>query len=174
MSEIDRLAKSIMERAEGARQAQIRFAECVSVDWDNKTMIAKGTGDDVEYLDVTLGYGFWDTKPKEGAACLIGIIEGQEVVSFLIDVEEVELVDIRAEKIIFNEGKNGGIPISPELAKRLNTIEKDLNTAKAIFAAWSPIPSDGGAALKATIATWSGQQIPITKQSDIEDLKIKH
>lgn len=174
MSEIDKLAKSIMERTNGARQAQIRFAECVSVDWDNKTMTAVGTGDDVEYLDVTLGYGFMDVKPKKGAVCLIGIIEGQEVVSFLIDAEEVELMESHADSIVFNEGKNGGLPISPELTSRLNTLENDLNTVKSIFAAWKPIPNDGGAALKAATTTWSGSQITITNQSEIENSKIKH
>lgn len=174
MSEIEKLAKSIKGQADGARQAQIRFVECVSVDWYNKTMTAKGTGDDVEYLDVTLGYGFMDVKPKKGAVCLIGIIEGQEVVSFLIDAEEVELMEARADTIVFNGGKNEGIPISPELTKRLNAVEKDLNMVKQIFATWSPMPNDGGAALKTAIATWSGQRITVTKQSDIEDPKIKH
>lgn len=177
MNEIDKLAKSIGAQADGARQAQIRFVECVSVDWGNKTMNAKGTGDGVEYLDVSLGYGFMDVKPKKGAVCLIGIIEGQEVVSFLINASEVELLECQADKVIFNGGKNEGLTVSPELTKRLNTIEKDLNTVKAIFAAWvppTPPTIDNGAALKTAISTWTGQQIPITMQSDIEDPKIKH
>jgi len=177
MNEIDKLANSIMERTEGARQAQIRFVECVSVNWDDKTMIAKGTADDVEYLDITLGYGFMDVKPKKGTVCLIGIIEGQEVVAFLIDAEEVELMEARADSIVFNGGKNEGIPISPELTKRLNALEKDLNMVKAIFATWVPPVApviDNGAALKAAIATWAGRQILVTKQTDIEDPKIKH
>lgn len=177
MNEIDKLAGSIKTRTEGARQAQIRFVECVSVDWDNKTMIAKGTGDGVDYIDISLGYGFMDVKPKQGAVCLIGIIEGQEVVSFLIDASEVELLECQADNIVFNGGKNEGLPVSPELTKRLNALEKDLNTVKAIFAAWippTPPTIDNGAALKTAISTWTGQQIRITMQSDIEDPKIKH
>lgn len=128
MSEIDKLAKSIMERTDGARQAQIRFAECVSVDWKNKTMDAKGTGDGVEYLDVMLGFGYIDIKPAIGSLCLIGIIEGQEVVSFLMNAGEIELAEINGAQIIFNGGTHLGIPMSPEVTQRLNLIEKAFNS----------------------------------------------
>jgi glycyl-tRNA synthetase alpha subunit len=83
MSEIDKLVLSIKHVGDGARQAQIRFVECVSVDWENKTMNAKGTGDGVEYLDVALGFGYTDIKPAVGSLCLIGIVDGQEVVTFV-------------------------------------------------------------------------------------------
>lgn len=174
MSEIDKFAENIGRKTQEAKQAQIRFVECVSVDWENKTMDAKGTGDGGEYLDVTLGFGYTDIKPAIGSVCLIGIIDGQEVVTFLINAEDVELVETKAKKIIFNGGDNDGLVNVPELIKRINALEKDNNMLKQILAAWTPTPGDGGTALKTAVITWAGQQIVVTKQTDIEDDKITH
>ncbi len=174
MDAIGKLVENLKRGNDGARQAQIRFVECVSVDWDNKTMDAKGTGDGVEYLDVILGFGYSDIKPVIGSLCLIGIIDGQEVVTFLINAEEVELVETKAEKIVFNGGKNAGLVKVKELTEKVNVLEKDLNLVKAIFAAWVPVPMDGGASLKSVIAQWAGQQIKVTQQTDIEDKIITH
>lgn len=177
MSEIDKFVDSLKRTGEKVKQAQIRFVECVSVDWNNKTMDAKGTGDGIEYYDVTLGFGYTDIKPVVGTTCLIGVIDGNEVVTFLINAEEVELVETKAENIVFNGGKNAGLVNVPELTAKLNAIEKDLNMVKMIFAAWvPPVPPaiDNGAALKTAIATWAGQQFTVTMQPDIEDIKIKH
>lgn len=174
MDAIGKLVENMKRGNDGARQAQIRFVECVSVDWDNKTMDAKGTGDGVEYLDVILGFGYSDIKPVAGSLCLIGIIDGQEVVTFLINAEEVELVETKAEKIVFNGGKNAGLVKVKELTEKVNALEKDLNLVKAIFAAWVPVPMDGGASLKSVIAQWAGQQLKVTQQSDIEDKIITH
>jgi hypothetical protein len=177
MGDIDKLANSISMRIESAKQAQIRFVECVSVDWDNKTMDAVGTGDGVEYLDVTLGYGFMDIKPKTGTTCLIGIVEGSEVVTFLIDAEDVELVEIKSDNIVFNGGENLGIVKVKELTAKVNTLEKDLNAVKAVFSAWVPpvAPAiDNGAALKLALTNWIAQQIPVTQVEEISDNKITH
>lgn len=174
MDAIGKLVENMKRGNDGARQAQIRFVECVSVDWDNKTMVAKGTGDGVEYLDVILGFGYSDIKPVIGSLCLIGIIDGQEVVTFLINAEVVELVETKAEKIVFNGGENAGLVKVKELTEKVNVLEKDLNLVKAIFAAWVPVPMDGGASLKSVIAQWAGQQIKVTQQTDIEDKIITH
>ncbi|GAB6123083.1 hypothetical protein [Dysgonomonas termitidis] len=174
MSEIDKFAENIGRKTQEARQAQIRFVECVSVDWENKTMDARGTGDGGEYRDVALGFGYTDIKPAVGSTCLIGIIDGQEVVTFLINAEDVELVETKAGKIIFNGGGNDGLVNAPELTKRINALENDNNMLKQVFAAWLPAPNDGGAALKTAAAAWAGQQIIVTKQDDIEDNKITH
>lgn len=174
MSEVDKLAEIIGRRTQEAKQSQIRFAQCVSVDWENKTMNAKGAGDDTEYLDVILGFGYTDIKPVVGSTCLIGIIDGQEVVTFLIDAEQVELVETKAEKIVFNGGKNGGVVNIPELIKKVNTIEEDINELKEIFTEWAPVLNDGGTALKGLTTTWAGKEITITEQSDIEDINITH
>ena len=174
MSAIDKLVENLKRSSESIRQTQIRFVECVSVDWESRTMTAKGTGDDTEYIDVTLGFGYMDIKPAIGTICLIGIIDGQEVVTFLINAEEVEQVEIKAGSIIYNNGQNAGISNTPELTRRINVLENDLNALKQLFAIWIPVQSDGGAALKSVIVAWAGQRIPLTKQTEIEDSKIKH
>lgn len=174
MSGIDKLADSIKRMAGKSMQTQIRFVECVSVDWSNKTMEAKGTGDGVPYLDVMLGFGYVDIKPAPGSLCLIGIIDGQEVVTFLINAEEVELAEVKAENIVCNGGDNFGLVKIKELTDIVNVLQNDLNTLKNTFVAWAPSPNDGGAALKAAASAWIGQKITPTKQADIEDTKITH
>lgn len=174
MSEIDKLVGNIKRNADGAKQSQIRFVECVSVDWENKTMDAKGTGDGVEYLDVMLGFGYIDIKPAIGSLCLIGVIDGQEVVTFLINAEVVELAEIKATNMVYNGGDNFGLVKIKELTDKINVLEKDLNLLKNIFTTWVPMPNDGGAALKTAITAWTGQTIIVTKQTDIEDTKITH
>ncbi|MDU1892759.1 MAG: hypothetical protein E6767_18925 [Dysgonomonas sp.] len=128
MSELDKFIENLDRKSENAKQAQIRFVECIAVDWDNRTMDAKGTGDGIDYIDVTLGFGYTDIKPVVGTICLIGIIDGQEVVTFLINAEEVELVEIKAGKIVYNDGTHMGIPLSPEVTTRLNLLEKAYNS----------------------------------------------
>ena len=45
---------------------------------------------------------------------------------------------------------------------------------KQILSSWSPVPNDGGAALKGAIAGWASNKITQTKPDDIENIKIKH
>jgi hypothetical protein len=174
MSEIDKLVLSIKRVGDGARQAQIRFVECVSVDWGNKTMSAKGTGDGVEYLDVALGFGYTDIKPAAGSLCLIGIVDGQEASAFLINAENVDLVETKAGRIVYNGGKHAGMVKARELTGKINALEKDLNLLKQVLSTWAPVPQDGGASLKASAAAWAGQRITETGQPDIEDAEITH
>jgi hypothetical protein len=174
MDEIDKLVLSIKRVSDGAKQAQIRFVECTSVDWENKTMTAKGTDDNVEYLDVVLGFGYVDIKPSPGSVCLIGIIDGQEVFTFLINAENAERVETKAGEIVYNGGKNAGLVKVKELTAKINALEKDLNSLKQIISMWVPVPRDGGASLKAAITQWCGQRITETKQAEIEDAKITH
>jgi hypothetical protein len=174
MDEVGKLVLSIKRLTDGAKQSQIRFAECISVDWDNRTMDARGTGDGVDYLGVKLGFGYVDIKPVTGSLCLIGIIEGQEVFSFLIDAESVELAEISAKEVVYNGGKNSGLVKAGELTNKITTLEKDLNMLKQIFLSWIPVPQDGAASLKAAASGWTGQRIKVTEQSEIEDTKVKH
>ncbi len=83
-------------------------------------------------------------------------------------------IDIFCDDIKFNDGTFKGLVKVVELTKKLNAIEKDINKLKQAFTSWTPVPQDGGAALKGATSSWSGQQITETQQGDIENLKIQH
>ena len=85
---------------------QTIWAVCKSVNWDNKTMIATGTVDDLDYHEVALGKGWEYKKPKQGAICLIGIVEHNPATAFLIDADEIEEISITSD--------NTSLIITPE------------------------------------------------------------
>lgn len=174
MSAIDDLVKNINRKTSQARQAQIRFVECLSVDWETKAMLAAGTADGVEYHDVMLGLDGLFIRPAVGSVCLIGIIDGMEVSAFLIAAEHVEFAEVRTDNVVINGGANGGLVKVSELVGRLNALERDLNTLKKVFNTWTVSPNDGGGALKIAAGDWAGDQLELTSREDVENIKIKH
>jgi len=174
MSECDKFFNHLKKDIAQTRQAQLRFAVCKEVNWDEHTMTAIGVSDDLEYYNVQLGFGYMDIKPAKDSMCLIGILEGQETYTFLLNAEKVELVEIASEKIVYNGGDNEGWAKVRELTEKLNAIEKDLNNLKQVFSTWVTVPNDGGAALKAASTTWASNRLIETQQRDIENDKVKH
>lgn len=91
---------------------------------------------------------------------------------------EIAVGDITAsmtgEAVTFNGGEHGGMVIAQSAAEKLNALENDLNAIKAVFSGWTPVPQDGGAALKAAAAAWAGQQLATTVAADLEDEKVTH
>lgn len=172
--DIDKLIQSLKGVGNKPQLAQLCWATCTSVDWEAKTMEAKGVADDLSYYDVMLGLGFLDIKPKAGAMCIIGVLEGQSAYTFLITASEVEEVQLNSDKLIINEGENGSLVKIEALKERLNTCEKKFNDLINAFSNWIPIPNDGGAALKTSVASWISTRMQETKVEDLEDDKITH
>lgn len=168
MDAISKLAENIKRTGDGARQAQIRFVECVSVDWQNKTMTAKGGNDSVEYFDVVLGFGYTDIKPAVGTICLIGIIDGQEAATFLINAEEVELVEVKAGSFVFNEGKNDGLMKIKDVVEWMQKVYQDMQALKTQL---STHPVAGNSA---PLGLSFNTTTPNPQQSTFEDKNIKH
>lgn len=87
-------------------------------------------------------------------------------------------MQIGSDSIIINDGKNGSLIIIDKLVERLNTIEISLNDLKTSFGGWTPVASDGGAALKLLLTTpptgWAVAPLAETTVSDIENPKVKH
>lgn len=73
------------------------------------------------------------------------------------------------DSIEFQGGENLGIPKTPETVERLNLIEQDINTLKDIIKNWTPVATDGGAALKAAATTWFGTDLTETENNDIQN-----
>jgi len=175
MNELDKFADIFRRRLEGTKQAQLRFVTCKSVDWGDKTMTAIGVSDDVPYEDVQLGFGYVDVKPKPDTVCLIGILEGKEVLTFLVNAEDVELVEIKSGTIKINDGKNGAVKLK-DLQDNLEKLKEYTEfLANLIFTVFAPIDSSllSGALNIAKTTTWETKKTAFTFKN-MEDTKILH
>ena len=162
----EQLRDALERRINGAKQAQLRWVTVDTVDKDNRAMDVTGVADQLEYYNVQLGMGALCIYPKPGTTCLVGIIEGQETDAFLISAEEVD-------EIVLNGGTLGGLVKVGELTDRLNLIEKDINSLKQKLSGWTPVPNDGGSALKAALSSYFTESLQETQVKDIENERVK-
>lgn len=159
---------------------QVVWATAKSVDWDTRTMVATGVIDELDYLDVRLGLGAENRKPKIGSKCLLGIIQNIEAKTYLIHAEELELIEstsekqtITSEEIIINEGNNGGIIVIAKLQaeiEKLNTALEILKTAT--LAAIAPLDTMVNTTTQTFEAVTSFMQS--ADLSNVTNDKIKH
>jgi len=126
--------------------------------------------------------------PNMDSYCLISFRDGNKdrpqilfvdsVLKILVNCSSIKIETnsfiINSESTIFNEGLNGGLAKVAELTQKLNNLEDDVNNLKDVFTGWTPVPSDGGAALKTAAATWAGDKLTKTEQAEIEDTTITH
>lgn len=123
--------------------------------------------------------------PKVGSNCLVGFIRHNENNPVLISCDEVDKYLLNVDgggsvevdnqgNIVLNGGQFGGVVKVAELVQKLNTLESDLNTLKTVFTGWTPVPNDGGAALKAAATTWFGQQLSTTVEDDLKNDAVTH
>jgi len=150
----------------GKIKATMRWVVCKSVNWSEKTMDCIGSGDDLEYWDVALGFGSVDTKPVIESDCLIAILEGHESVAFLMYANEVELLQ-------FNGGENGGLVINSklktEIEKTNNSVKQLKQATSTAMAAINAVVPGVGAAFETATA---GMQY--ADLSGVENEKITH
>ena len=151
------------------KQIQMRLAYCKSVNWEEKTMTAIGASDDLEYHNVSLGLGYMLIKPKVDTECIIGILEGEESVGFLLDALEVE-------EVLFNGGELGGLVKIEQLKENIDTLKKyceALNSAISIGLSAVGVGSAASGTLgkEAFSKAMVGQEISFT---DMENKNIKH
>lgn len=91
-----------------------------------------------------------------------------------LNVKDGITLDIDDSAAVFNGGDLGGLINIEDLTSKLNNIEREINNLKTVFSSWAPVPQDGGAALKASVSSWAGKQLTLSKRGDYEDKKIKH
>lgn len=96
-----------------------------------------------------------------------------QIESYLIKINDITL-SIDANGIELNGEDLGGLIKISDLVTKLNNIESDLNTLKGIFSSWVPVASDGGAALKALLSSYSTSSLTPTVNPDLENTKVKH
>ena len=127
------------------------------------------TVDELDIPNVLLGFSNSGVVvyPKVNTRVLIGFINNTRTLPFVLIAEETDKVELMGNS-------NGGIVVSKKTADKLNVIEKSINDLKNIFAAWTPVASDGGAALKTALAIWMTQLLTETQDVNLENDKIKH
>lgn len=106
-------------------------------------------------------------RPAVGAVVIMGTLTG--------DLDHLVVLSMdRAEEVIINGGELGGLIKVQELTNKLNTLEREVNDIKQVLSSWTPIPNDGGASLKAAVASWAGKSLTLTRREDYEDTKVTH
>ena len=128
---LDKLKQTLSELQNKNTPTQTVWVEVKEVDWDEKTMVALGIDDELEYYDVLLGLGSVDVKPKVGSNCLIGFINNSETLPFLIMADEVEEIDVKSEHCQLKV--NDGFLLKKEnetLAKLMSDLLKEIQKMK--------------------------------------------
>jgi hypothetical protein len=179
---IDVFKTLLKEGNEAAVPMTLRRVKVSAVDWEAKTMDAIDLVDDLEHYDIRLGMGAIFIRPAIDTLCLIALI-GKEVVDTILiaaaEIEQIEITDKTGFKVDLNEGKMtingdafGGIVNAKELKQQVDKNTALLQRMQQVFSAWTPVPSDGGAALKAQVTQFTS--MPRADLSNIENKNISH
>lgn len=143
-----------------------RWADCVSVDWEKKTMTAKASSSGLLFEDVLLGVGKFQLKPVKGCRCLIGLVENQSASAVLLYASEVDEVWINGDKYTILKAAETIAELQKEQARVSTFISAFLNAQTAA--------QDGGFALQAFVqAAMEGQQSGSFTNQLINN-KVKH
>lgn len=166
---------------------EVLSAYVVSVDEEKALMNVKLYDGELEIEDVLLNAVEEETLgilliPEVDSDVVISCVDGSgeymlvrasKLSKVLITISGTKF-QLDKDGIVMNDGGNDGIPITKSVIQQLNKVEEDVNKLKQIFSSWSPVSQDGGAALKAAAASWSGQQLQKSKDADIKNDKVKH
>lgn len=182
MSSIAEFVELLGIKAKEGIPIQTVWAVCKSVDWSKKTMVATGLVDNLDYQDIILGNGFEFKKPAVGSSCLLGIIQNNSAMTYLIDAKEIEeylIVDKTGFKIILKDGKLslngeqfGGVVKAKELKIQIDKNTQAISSLQQILNSWVPVSNDGGAALKSLVSSFVS--LPKADLTNIENETIKH
>lgn len=161
----------------GGKGGLMLVGDVKSVDGESCTVDVDG----IELGDVRLtavadgGDGQLVIIPEIGSKVLLADLSDGNLRDLAVVVyTKVEKITGAFDSIEINGGNNGGLVNIQDLTDKLNNLERDINKLKQALLTWTPVPQDGGAALKAGVSSWAAQLLVQTKVSDMEDTKIKH
>ena len=98
MNEIDEFDILISEKIKKAIPQVLQWATVTSVDWQEKTCEATDLDTKLPFLNIALGIGGMYIKPKVGSLILVGMVENNESQPFLLNAQEVEAYELKADK----------------------------------------------------------------------------
>nr|DAE14591.1 MAG TPA: baseplate protein [virus sp. ct87y24] len=178
---------SLIRQLAGCQGSVIKVCEVTSVDRSARTIDCQPLDESAPILGATLqadgeGKEGITLYPKKGALVIVALVDGTPLGAVILtdEIDELDVkigdmsVQITKEGILLNEGKLGGLIKVEELTTKINTLEREVNDLKQVLSTWTPVPQDGGSSLKASISSWAGKQIQLSKRGDYEDTKVKH
>lgn len=160
--------RDIIKEIAGDQAERNLFATVISVNTPNKTCEVKTIADQMRVFDVRLisnngnGVLFIPSVNSVVGVCMINEVEG--FVSLYSQIDSIQ----------YGDGSFNGMIKVDDLVTRLNTIEQDINDLKTALSGWTPVPSDGGAALKTALASYYSSSLTETVRADLENDKITH
>jgi phage baseplate assembly protein gpV len=164
--------------AAAADKYRVLFKDNSYFEYDKSAHVLKvKLADNGSELHVTVGSDI-DVDAKNGEIDVS--VKNKVKVNITDSGGEVDLtvgsstVVIKNNLIEFNGGSNNGLVKVAALVTKLNNLENDLNNLKTVFTSWTPVPNDGGAALKAGVTTYAAASLTPTVQANLEDVKVKH
>lgn len=104
--------------------------------------------------------------PTVGSTVLVALIGNDQATRFVIAFSEVE-------KVVFYGGLKGGLINIQTLVDELNKTNEVVQALKDSLTGWTPVPNDGGAALK-TYASGQLAGKAVGDFSDMEDENVLH
>lgn len=104
--------------------------------------------------------------PAVGSAVIVGALSDDFGQLVILSVDKVDTITVHG-------GKQGGLVLAPSLVEKLNALEDDINNLKQAIKSAPTVPNDGGSSFKAGLQGWAGTALTKTKQSDIENSKVK-
>ena len=96
-----------------------------------------------------------------------------KVKSYLIKCSNGVKIEIKDDGEVHLNGDGlGGLVKVAELKTQLDKNTQLLEAIQNVFSSWTPVPNDGGAALKAVSTSFTS--LPVADLSNIENEKVKH
>ena len=142
----------------------------ISVDLPTNTCYCEPINGDSEIQNVKL------TTNTTGAGVgflLIPKINSLVVVTFLDNSSAYVSMVAEVDEVNVNGKTLGGLVKVIDLTTKLNNLENKVNALITGISGWTPVPNDGGAALKVALTTWYGTSLTLTVRANIENILIK-
>jgi hypothetical protein len=116
-----------------------------------------------------------DLSADEGSDILVKPSVGSVVMVVMTSDSEGFLAAwSKVDSVVFHSGKNGGVPVTKNVVKKLNTLENRINALEQFAATHTHIVNSPGSPTATARPTIIPQTILPTKDSEIENSKIKH
>jgi hypothetical protein len=178
-------------------QNQIYSKQCTikSVDVDKRICVCTPVDGGADILEVRLEADItidsesepvdsdskgWFVVPAEGSLVIITFTSKTD--AFVSAWTEIETIIVKStnttyeqDLFTFNDGSFGGLIKIEDLVSRLNEYEDLFTQLKTDFTAWTPVPQDGGLALKTILLSgYLTKTIPSTVKANFENEKVTH